>query len=65
MALTNMDNRRPNLVSKKRENRREGEKRKGKERRREEEEKRSSKAKLRYGTMTFSMDLWNFKALYG
>ena len=62
MALTNMDKRRPNLVSK-RERTIERERRE--EKKREEEEKRSSKAKLRYGTMTFSMDLWNFKALYG
>ena len=72
MALTNMDKRRPNLVTKRERTvereRREEEKReeeKKKRRRREEEEKRSRKAKLRYGTMTFSIDLWNFKALYG
>ena len=67
MALTNpWDKGRPNLVSKKRESRREGEKRRREEKRRgrgrEEEEKPS---KPRYGTMTFIMDLWNFKALYG
>ena len=37
-------------------------KRRGRRRREEEEEGDQAK---RYGTMTFSMDLWNFKALYG
>ena len=31
----------------------------------EEEKKKFKQAQKRYGTMTFSMDLWNFKALYG
>ena len=38
----------------------------GKERRRRRRrrEKKEDKKK-RYGTMSFSMDIWNFKALYG
>ena len=72
MALTNMDKSNWSLIFE-RPNRREREGR-GKERRRgrgrEEEEKGGRRREVqarpkRYGTMTFSMDLWNFKALYG
>ena len=44
-----------------------GEERREEEEEEEEEEKREkrSQAPKRYGTMTFSMDQWNFKTLYG
>ena len=46
--------------------RREEEKREEEEEEEEEEKrKKRSQAPKRYGTMTFSMDLWNFKTLYG
>ena len=68
MALTKPIWIRPNLVSKKREPYREGEKR-GRERKKKRKRKRRRRRERsqdqRYGTMTFSMDLWNFKTLYG
>ena len=70
MALTNMGfNDKFGLIleDQNRRERREGEKREEEEEEEEEKKKRRRrKAKIkRYGTMTFIMDLWNFKALYG
>ena len=64
MALTKpWDKRRPNLVSKKWENRRAITREK--RRRGTGREKEEKPSKPMYGTMTFIMDLWNFKVLYG
>ena len=45
----------------------EEEKRKREKKRKMKRKRRRREAKLqtRYGIMTFSMDLWNFKSLYG